>query len=92
MRKKVIIIAAIAICTFLGYFQVQKVQSKASLTDIELMNIEALAYGSETTGNTVDCYSESAHKRGATYYDCGDCSKQFNQKGVGSQRTCQTPN
>lgn len=51
MRKKVTIIAAIAVCT-LGYFQVQKVQSKESLTDIELMNIEALAYGSETTGNT----------------------------------------
>ncbi|MDR1056247.1 MAG: hypothetical protein LBL90_10630 [Prevotellaceae bacterium] len=43
-------------------------------------------------GNTVDCYSSSSEKKGATYYDCGQCTRQFNSKGVGSTRTCATQN
>jgi len=41
-------------------------------------------------GNSVTCYSESRSKSGATYYDCGDCTKQFNSKGTGTSSTCST--
>lgn len=29
-------------------------------------------------------------KSGATYYDCGSCTKQFNSKGTGTASTCKT--
>ena len=38
--------------------------------------------------NTVDCFSQSRAKSGATYYDCGKCTKEYNAKGTGNMRTC----
>jgi hypothetical protein len=36
----------------------------------------------------VTCYSESRAKSGATYYDCGNCTQNFNSRGVGFASTC----
>lgn len=63
-------------------------QKAKSLSDIMLTNIEALANNDEVSGNTVDCYSSSESEVGASYYDCGSCSRQTNAKGTGSSRTC----
>lgn len=63
--------------------------SKSQLSETMMANIEALAYEEGSFGgNTVDCYSSSEGKKGASYYDCGTCARQFNSVGVGSTRTC----
>lgn len=59
------------------------------MSDIVLANIEALTDDEGgASGNMVDCYSSSEGKKGATYYDCGTCTKQTNAKGTGNSRTC----
>lgn len=59
--------------------------------DLLMANVEALANRAESSGgNTVDCYSSSKADKGSTYYDCGDCTKQFNSEGKGDSRTCVT--
>lgn len=50
-------------------------------------NIEALARG-EGSGGFVVCYSESVVRTGYTYYDCGTCTKIYNEKGRGNQSKC----
>lgn len=39
-------------------------------------------------GNTVDCYSSSSFSSGASYYDCGSCTRQQDARGTGRSRTC----
>jgi hypothetical protein len=64
-------------------------QNDNLLSDLALANVEALASGEGGgSGNTVTCYSSSESKSGATYYDCGSCTRQFNSKGTGSSGTC----
>ena len=63
--------------------------SKYQLSETMMANIEALAHEEGSFGgNTVDCYSSSDGKKGASYYDCGTCTREFNSIGVGSTRTC----
>lgn len=62
-------------------------KTKSQLSEIMLANIEALSRN-ESGGNTVDCYSSSESKRGASYYDCGTCTRQFNSKRTGNMRQC----
>lgn len=86
-------------CTFLsivgifGFNNVlnENVLNEKEYNELALENIEALASG-ESGGNTVDCYSNSESKRGASYYDCGTCSRQFNSKGTGNMRQCTVSN
>lgn len=61
--------------------------SKSSVDNLLMENVEALTVTSEG-GNTVQCYSSSEAKKGATYYDCGPCTKQFNSQGVGPSSNC----
>lgn len=64
-------------------------QNEAQVSDVVLANIEALAHEEGSFGgNTVDCYSSSDGKKGASYYDCGTCKRELNSVGVGSARTC----
>ena len=51
-----------------------------------------LAQGENTGGggNSVTCYSESRYRRGATYWDCGDCTRYCDARGKGSTSTCTT--
>lgn len=75
----------------LGIFGFSNVLNEKEFNELALENIEALASG-ESGGNTVDCYSNSESKRGASYYDCGTCSRQFNSKGTGNMRQCTVSN
>lgn len=89
--RKIILPAMIivSITAFTGY-NIYQSQNSTNLSSLALANIEALANRSESTGNSVTCYSSSESKSGATYYDCGPCEKQFNSKGTGSSSTCTT--
>lgn len=77
--------------SILGILGLNNWLNAKEFNDLALENIEALANG-ESGGNTVDCYSSSDPKRGASYYDCGTCSRQFNSKGTGNMRQCTVPN
>ncbi len=89
MRKKILGASfVVAIMTVAGY-NVYMSQTRNSMSDLVLANVEALANnGPETNGNTVDCYSSSDPKKGASYYDCGPCEKVHNSKGVDTKREC----
>ena len=59
------------------------------------VNLSALsgvsAQGENTgAGNTVTCYSESRYRRGASYWDCGDCTRYSDARGKGATSTCTT--
>lgn len=41
-----------------------------------------------TTGNKVDCFSQSIVTSGYTYYDCGSCKMVINAQAKGLKRTC----
>lgn len=51
-------------------------------------NMEALADDDEGGKNYRICYHESVVKTGYTYYDCGTCSKVYDEKGKGSYSKC----
>lgn len=90
MRKKILAAFIVAAgVAFAGYNMIQSQNEKDALADILMANVEALA-SDESGGNTVTCYSSSSAKSGATYYDCGNCSRQFNSKGRGDSSTCTT--
>lgn len=84
--KKHVILFFLVFSALVGY-NLYCAQGTNELSDIALANAEALAEG-ESSGNTVDCYSSSDSKRGASYYDCGTCSRQFNSVGTGNMRQC----
>ncbi len=88
MKKVIMITLIAAFAAFAGY-NIYSGQKNDTLSDLALNNIEALA-NDESGGGTVTCYSSSRSKSGATYYDCGNCSKQYNSKGVGASSTCHT--
>ena len=93
MRKKLFIgISAVAVGTIAAVNANYALQGNKNLSELALANVEALAQETGSTGNTVTCYSSSESKSGATYYDCGSCTKQFNSKGTGDTRTCVTNN
>lgn len=63
----------------------------AGKAELLMANVEALAEKSEiSNGNTVDCYSSTKAKKGATCYDCGPCKHIYNSTGTGPTRTCIT--
>jgi hypothetical protein len=88
MKKKFICgFAALAIGA-VATFNLNVANRDSATSDVSLANVEALASGESGTGNAVTCYSSSVSKSGATYYDCGSCTRQFNSKGTGSSGTC----
>ena len=80
---------AVAAALFAGYSAYNS-QNSNELTDIALANVEALAddTNEDSDGNWVICYSSSKAKKGSTYYDCGDCEKQYNSMGIGEPGRC----
>ncbi|MBR1573496.1 MAG: hypothetical protein IJ652_01450 [Bacteroidales bacterium] len=50
-------------------------------------NVEALA-SAESGSNYVICYSQSKVSIGHTYYDCGTCTKVYDEKGYGHYTKC----
>ncbi len=90
MNKKFFAILIVAVGAMFAGYNIYQSQRTVAMSDLALANVEALASGEGDGGNSVTCYSSSQSKSGATYYDCGNCSKQFNSKGVGSSSTCKT--
>jgi hypothetical protein len=91
MKKFILCGSAAIIIAVVAAVNVNLDSPSNNLSDILLINIEALSQENNgNSGNVVDCYSSSDSKKGATYYDCGPCTKQFNSTGTGSLRTCIT--
>lgn len=91
MKVKLFLSSAFAATLIVGsamWLNIKNEEAKDSVLLLE--NVEALANGENSANNEVTCYSSSDSKKGSTYYDCGDCSKQFNSKGTGESRTCRT--
>lgn len=87
MKKVILKLTLVAAFVVSAGYSVYTSQVNEELSDLALANIEALA-GGELGGNTVDCYSSSLPKKGATYYDCGLCRREYNSKGDGNARQC----
>lgn len=85
--KKILLKTTFLVAIVSAGYSVYASQVSEELSDLALANIEALA-GGELGGNTVDCYSSSLPKKGATYYDCGLCRREYNSKGDGNARQC----
>ena len=87
MKRKVIFGVAISAMVAFMAFTMNFNLTDETIPTMTLANIEALA-SSEATGNTVDCFSESKYKHGASYYDCGTCCNKEDKEGKGGKRTC----
>lgn len=85
--KKITITIGIASLAIIASLVVNLNISRQTTT-LVMKNVEALARGEGGGINHVTCYSESVVKVGATYYDCGNCQKVYNEKGKGSQSKC----
>lgn len=88
MGKKTFAVVIIAVVTIFAGYNMYQSQSTVILSDLALANVEALANNGESGGNKVICYSSSSSKSGASYYDCGPCSREFNSIGTGSSSEC----
>ncbi|MBE6288330.1 MAG: hypothetical protein E7099_09145 [Mediterranea massiliensis] len=86
-RKRISCITFVALILTATSYGIHGIHNENQLSETAMMNVEALA-NDEVSGNTVDCYSSSSAKKGSTYYDCGNCQKQYNAKGIGGQRQC----
>ncbi|GHV27015.1 hypothetical protein FACS1894176_08470 [Bacteroidia bacterium] len=89
MKNKIFGGIAVLAIAAVAAFNVNVNSQKNDLSDLSLANVEALA-SEGSGGNSVTCYSSSKSSSGSTYYDCGNCSKQFNSKGTGNSGTCTT--
>lgn len=76
---KIVVVASMfaSVCYWNSINTTEQVKS------LVLQNVEALA-DDEGSGNSVTCYSSSSAKSGATYYDCGHCTREFNSTGKGN--------
>lgn len=90
MKKKKLAAFVVAVVAVIAGYNIFLTKKTVTLSDLALVNVEALANDESGSGNTVTCYSSSSSKSGSTYYDCGSCSKQFNSQGTGSSSTCNT--
>lgn len=91
MKNKMLATILVTLVTVFTGYNIYQSQNSITLSDLVLANVEALASDNEASGgNRVTCYSSSSSKSGATYYDCGSCTKQFNSKGTGTSSTCKT--
>lgn len=71
-----------AISLFVGYQYVKSEESSLFST-----NVEALASAESGSGYVI-CYSKSIVRIGHTYYDCGTCTKVYDEKGYGHYTKC----
>lgn len=78
--KKFLLLTAFAVVAFLVC------QEKKERNDLFLENVEALSRTESSNYNI--CYSSSRVRIGYTYYDCGDCKKVYDEKGIGSASKC----
>ena len=85
MKKKLMIAVSAVLAASAGIFAYLNSESKAD--DLFSANVEALA-DEEIGGNYKICYSESVVKVGYTYYDCGPCTKVYDEKGRGRYSKC----
>ena len=87
MKKKIILFAAGAVllaASAITFASVNK--SNDPMDDLFKANVEALARNE--SGNYRICYSESVVRKGYTYYDCGTCTKIYDEKGRGQYSKC----
>jgi len=89
MNRKVLFsltaLVAAALTSFTAYKSFTPQLSEADILLNE--NIEALTNG-ESTPNYNLCYFESKVSKGYTYYDCGSCSKVYDERGKGTYSKC----
>ena len=91
MKRPLKLIAAAAFMVALGY----GVATNSGVSESGNVNLSALSGVSaqgETGGggNSVTCYSESRYRRGASYWDCGNCTRYSDARGKGSTGSCTT--
>ena len=55
-----------------------------------LSSVSAQGENTGGGGNSVTCYSESRYRRGASYWDCGNCTCYCDARGKGSTGSCTT--
>lgn len=87
MRSKTFAVMIVAVIVIFAEYNIYSSQKTSALSDLALVNIEALANG-EDGGNSLMCYSSSEFKSGAVYRDCSNCSVEYNATGIGPSSTC----
>lgn len=77
--------AAVCGCAVLVHSLYEK---EAVDNNLLLANVEALTNGDDSSSNYSICYHKSKVKLGYTYYDCGSCTKVYDEQGKGSASKC----
>lgn len=89
MKKKIFgVVTAIVIAATVAFSM--NINSDANeFSALTMENIEALASGESGGGTNYNiCYLSSKVRTGYTYYDCGSCTKVYDEQGKGSQSKC----
>lgn len=87
MKMKILISLVacfIATGSFLGY----NLTENTSRLDVSLADISVMAQADGESGDHVICYYESRVRVGHTYYDCGSCTKIYDEQGRGNYSKC----
>ena len=67
--------------------EVSELSSFVNLSALSSVSAQGEEGGS---GNSVTCYSESRYRRGASYWDCGNCTRYCDARGKGATGSCTT--
>ena len=94
VRRPLKITAAAAFMVALGYgvFTNSEFSESGKTSNVNLSALSGVSAQGETGGggNSVTCYSESRYRRGASYWDCGNCTRYCDARGKGSTGSCTT--
>lgn len=88
MKKKLLALVPVLGC-FVAFVAYQNLKPEKSSVDLILdANIEALTQTENSSQSYNICYSSSRVRIGYTYYDCGSCTKYYDEKGLGTYSKC----
>ncbi len=89
MKKRILGAVAVGAIVAMAAFNMNVSADNNDFSALTLSNVEALASGESGSGSNYNiCYSSSKVRTGYTYYDCGSCTKVYDEQGKGSQSKC----
>jgi hypothetical protein len=87
MKNKIFIGIAVGAFAIAMVFNISLAEQKKT-NGISLENIVVMAQAQSEINHYHICYHTSKVRKGYTYYDCGSCSKVYDEKGKGDPSKC----
>jgi len=89
-KKKMAFLAGAVAMGFIAYAGqcLNAATAERNKSDLTMENVEALSGGEGGSSNYNICYYETKVKVGYTCYDCGTCSKVYDEQGKGKYSKC----